>query len=265
MEAKRKYGILGAGAVRASLIGKLRARDIGPVCATSYRLASRIANSLRAGYPVRSANELNAAQAVLVHAPAESVVPLAELLDRGAIDWKGKALVFCECFAGPEIRKRFAEKGASTAVVREFGVPARLIVDGAEGAARVAHQIARQLHLKAVTIARGSADAFDAAITLGGAALTPLIDQAAALLREAGIRDSEAARMAASIFEQTAGNYAHSGKQSWEWYLREPEIQRLLAQIEKQPILRELVLFGVRTFGKHRDIEARLEKRLGQG
>ena len=46
-----KYGVLGAGAVAKSLIGRLPAktRDLGPVSAVSFRVASRIANTLRAG------------------------------------------------------------------------------------------------------------------------------------------------------------------------------------------------------------------------
>ena len=117
------------------------------------------------------------------------------------------------------------------------------------------HRMGREMRMKAVEILPGSADLFDAAMTLGSAAITPLIDQAAALLREAGIRDIEAARIASSLFEQTARDYAHSGKQSWAWYVRKPTAASLEAQIAAtgphlEPVFRQLLLFGFETFHK---------------
>ena len=122
-------------------------------------------------------------------------------------------------------------------------------IDGA--GLHAARRIARELRMKAVEISPDAADLFDAAVTLGSAAITPLIDRAAALLRDAGIGDPEAARIASSLFEQTARDYAHSGKQSWAWYGRKPLIVRLKAQIasagpELEPVLRQLLVFGFR-------------------
>ncbi len=231
MESPYKYGVLGAGAVGASLIGRMASgsREIGPVSARSYRVASRIANTLRAGYPVRNAAELSEVPCVLFHAPPAYAQDLLEKLETAEIDWSGKALVFCDCVVDPAIRQSFRAKGASTAVARQFGIPGSVIVEAdreasaRNGAAlRTVQRIARELRIKAVAITPGSEDVFDAAMTLGSAAITPLIDRAAALLRDAGIRDIEAAQLAASLFEQTARDYARSGKQSWAWYVRKP-------------------------------------------
>jgi hypothetical protein len=257
---------MGAGAVGASLIGLLpsKAREVGPVSAVSYRVASRTANMLRAGYPVRTADELDGMPIVLFHSPPEHTGILLGLLEKAGIDWAGKTLVFCDCFVDRAVRQRFQTKGASSAVARQFGIPGRLIVEGFDGAAlQAVHRIARELRMKAVEILPGSADLFDAAVTLGSAAVTPLIDQAAALFRDAGIRDVEAARIASSLFEQTARDYAHSGKQSWAWYARNPAVEDLKAQIAAagsslEPVLRQLVLFGFERFNKHKDLGAEL-------
>ncbi len=259
LESKYKYGVLGAGAVRKSLIGRLpsRARAIGPVCATSYRVASRIANSLRAGYPVRSAEELRVVRAVLVSTPPEHLEGVVALLRNAAIDWRGKALIFCDCAPDAESRREFGERGASTAVAREFGT--RLIAEGEDrGALRAVQGLARELGLRPVQISKGAGGVFGAAVLLGTAALTPLIDRAAELLRAAGIRDGEAARMASSLFGQTARDYAHSGQQSWAWYVRGPDAARLEAQAAGEPILRQLVLYGLERFGKHEEVRRRL-------
>jgi hypothetical protein len=154
-------------------------------------------------------------------------------------------------------------------VVREAGVPGRLVVEGnveaGGGAAlQTVHGIARELGMKSIEISPGSSDLFDAAVTLGSAVITPLIDLAAALLRDVGLRDIEAARVASSLFEQTARDYAHSGKQSWAWHARRPEVARLEAQIgavgpRLETVLRQLLLFGFDTFRKHRDAGGELE------
>jgi predicted short-subunit dehydrogenase-like oxidoreductase (DUF2520 family) len=258
---------LGAGAVGASLIGRLpsKTRELGPVSAVSYRVASRIANTLRAGYPVRTADELGEAQGVLVHSPPEQLETLLGLLGMAEIEWKGKALVFCDCFASRAVRRVFEAKGASTAAVRQFGIPGRLVVEGDEGAGlQAARRVARDLRMKAVEISPDAADLFDAAVTLGSAAITPLIDRAAELLRHAGIGDTEAARIASSLFEQTARDYARSGKQSWVWYIRKPSLGRKKAQIasagpELEPVLRQLLVFGFETFHKHIEVGAELD------
>jgi hypothetical protein len=266
LESRYKYGVMGAGAVSASLIGRLpsRTRELGPVSAVSYRVASRIANTLRAGHPVRTADDLNGVPCVLFHAPPDHLEVLLGLLEKAEIDWAGKALVFCDCTVGRAVTQRFQAKGASTAVARQFGIPGRIIVEGFDGVAlQAVHRMARDLRMKAVEILPGSADLFDAAMTLGSAAITPLIDRAAALLRDAGIRDIEAARIASSLFERTARDYAHSGKQSWAWYVRKPAVASLEGQVAAagpilEPVLRRLLLFGFETFRKHGEVAAEL-------
>jgi hypothetical protein len=261
-----KYAVLGAGAVAKSLIGRLPAktRDLGPVSAVSFRVASRIANTLRAGRAARTANELNDAPVILFHSPPDQVEILLEILRSAEIHWTGKALIFCDCDDAPRARAHFQEKGASTAVAKQFGIPGRILVAGNGAALTAAHQIAWELKLKAIEILPDATDLFDAAVTLGSCAITPLIDCAATLLREAGIRDGEAARIASALFSQTASEYARSGKQSWAWYMRQPQVERIEAQIAAVgrcpgPVLRQLLLFGLETFDKYPEVLRDLE------
>ncbi len=251
-----KYGIAAAGAVGNSLIGQLSREALGPVCGVSYRVASRIANTLRGGYPVRSAAEMNGAPAVLFHSPPDQIEGLLKLLESAPVDWSGKSLIFCDCAAGEAVIGRFRDRGASVAVARKFEIPGYLAIEGMPLALITAHRIAKELRLKPIGIEAGCADIFDAAVTLGTSALTPLIDAAATFLREAGVRDTDAPRLAAALFQETARAYAHSGKQSWGWYVKEPEAQRIEAQIKGAgprlgPVLRLLLLYGFELFDKH--------------
>jgi hypothetical protein len=265
LEYRFRYGILGAGAVSRSLVGRLPINmgNLGPVAAASFRVASRIANTLRAGYAARSASELNAAAVVLVHSPPDQACLLLQMLEAAEIQWDGKAVIFCDCDDAPEVRARLRARGASTAVARHFGIPGRILVAGNGVALTAALRIAHELKLKPVGILPDAPDTFDAAVTLATAAITPLLDQVAGLLREAGIRDAEAAQIASALFAQTASDYAHSGKQSWGWYTRQPAAERIEAQVaaagaELGPALRGLLLFGLETFAKYPDLEREL-------
>jgi hypothetical protein len=233
------------------------------VVAASFRVASRIANTLRAGYAARSADELSAAAVVLVHSRPDQACLLLHMLEAAEIEWGGKAVIFCDCEDAPEVQARLRARGASTAVARHFGIPGRILVAGNGAALTAALRIARELKLKPVGILPSAPDVFDAAVTLATAAITPLIDRAAGLLRDAGIRDAEAARIASALFVQTASDYAHSGKQSWAWYSRQPEAERVAGQVaaageQLGPAMRELLLFGLETFAKYPGLEQEL-------
>lgn len=260
-----RYGVLGAGAVSKSLVGRIptNTRNLGPVVAASFRVASRIRNTLRAGYAARSANELDAAAVVLVHSRPDQTDLLLDMLERAEIEWSRKAVIFCDCDDAPEVRTRLRARGASTAVAKHFGIPGRILVAGNGAALTAALRIAHELKLKPVAILPAATDTFDAAVTLATAAITPLIDRVAGLLRDTGIRDAEASRIASALFAQTASDYAHSGKQSWAWYTRQPEAGRIESQIAAAgappgPALRQLLLFALETFAKYPELAREL-------
>jgi hypothetical protein len=215
-----------------------------------------MANSLRAGQPVRSADELDCASSILFHAPADQVRAIAGLLESACIDWKSKSLIFCDCEIPAELMHRFRLLGASAAVARQFGMPGSVMVEGTGPALAGAHRIAIALRLQAIEIAPGAGDLFAAAITIATGALTPLINRAAALLRGSGLRDKAAVNIATALFEQTVQQYGHSGKQSWVWHVRGPAAERMEAEIASveepfRELFRQLIVSGFEDFDKH--------------
>lgn len=262
-----EYGVIGAGAVSKSLIGQLprKSRQIGPVAGVSLRVASRMANSLRAGHAARDADELDAAPVILFHAPAVQVRAIAELLERAHIRWKDKPLIFCDCEAPVALVERFRALGASTAVARQFGISGTIMVEGSPPALACAHRIAAELRLRAIEIVPGTGDVFAAAITLATAALTPLVNRAAGMMRDCGLRDKDAVQMATALFEQTVQGYGHSGRQSWAWHVREPEAEQIEAEIVAvvdpfRALFRQLILSGFEDFEKHPEVARDLRK-----
>jgi hypothetical protein len=263
-----EYGVIGAGGLSKSLIGQLprKSRQIGPVAGVSFRVASRMANSLRAGYAARNADELNETPVILFHAPADQVRILAELLQQAHINWEDKPVIFCDCEVPVLIVDRFHSMGASTAVARQFGIAGTIMVEGSGPGLAGAHRIAAELRLRAVEIAPGSSDVFAATLTLATAVLTPLVNRAASMLRASGLRDKAAVSMATALFEHTIQEYGHSGKQSWAWHVREPEAEQIETEITAvdepfRPLFRQLILSGFDDFEKHPEVASQLREK----
>jgi hypothetical protein len=257
-EFQAEYGVIGAGALSKSLIGQLprRSRQLGPVVGVSFRVASRMANSLRAGHAARNADELDGIPVILFHAPADQVHSLALLLEGARIDWKDKSLIFCDCEVPAVLLERFRSLGASTAVARQFGMAGSIMVEGVLPALGHVHRIASELRLHSIEITPGTSDLFAAAVTLATGALTPLVNRTAAFLRATGIRDKEAVRIAVTLFGQTVQEYGHSGKQSWAWHARTPDAAQMEAEVVAviepfRRLFRELILCGFDDFEKH--------------
>jgi len=260
-EFRYKYGVFGAGAVSRSLIGSLAARtpELGPVAAASFRVASRIANTLQGGFAVRETSDLRVARVVLFHAPADVLAAHLALLSEAEMEWAGRCVILCHCEAPLENLTILAEKGASIATVREFGVNGFVAAHGAEDAMKAAMRICHLLHLHTVEIQPGRQAQFDAGVTLATAAITPLIDRVAWLLRGAGAREGEASRLAAILVEQSARGFAHSGRQSWVWHIQKPDEQQLKQQLaacagDLRELLRTLLVMGFDLFGRHKEV-----------
>jgi len=88
------------------------AAELGPVAAQSYRLASRIVNSIGAGHPVRSYADLNGSSLILICAPAAGVGPIASAL-AGAIECHHKTVLLCDVGADSGRLKLLQSRGAA--------------------------------------------------------------------------------------------------------------------------------------------------------
>ena len=214
---------------------------------------------------MRSALDLKSVPVVLFHSPADHLEALLAVLEAENDDWTGRALVICETELDDSVAERFRRRGASVARVTPFELPGYLVIHGTGAALAAAHRLARELRLHPIEVKPGTESAFNAAVTLGTCALTPVLDAVATLLREAGLREAETPKLAAAIFLKTAREYAHSGKQSWGWYAKSPDARGLLEEIagagpETGPMLRQLILLGMKMFGKHPEVAAVIQK-----
>lgn len=267
MAFPHNYALIAAGSVGRTLIGALpaKSRQIGPVAAVSYRVASRIANSLRAGRPVRDLADLDNNQVILFHAPPDQIRLLLHVCFASPLRWHGRTLVFCDCEPPAGALARLHAEGGFTATARTFGVPGFAAIQGGPHALHVARRIVRDVGLRPLEIAHDRVNLFSAAVTLATAAVTPLIDRATHLLRCAGLRDGDSIKLAEVLFHQTIKGYARSGRQSWLWHIAPPAPEHLEAELcalqsDFAPLFQRLLLLGFDTFEKHPEIASSLRR-----
>lgn len=261
------YALIAAGSVGRTLIGGLpfKSRQIGPIAAMSYRVASRIANSLRAGRAVRGLGELEDSRLILFHAPPDQIRVLLHLCFSSPLNWQGRTMIFCDCEPPPGALARLHTAGVFTASARSFGVPGFAAIQGVPHAMPIARRIVRDLGLRPLEIASDRGELFSAAVTLATAAFTPLIDRAAYLMRCAGIRDGDSIKVAEVLFHQTVRAYARSGRQSWSWHIGAPSPEQLEAELcvldsSLAPLFQGLLLLGFETFDKHPEIASSIRR-----
>lgn len=213
---------------------------------------------------MREVADLDGSPTVLFHSPPDQIRQLLSLCFESGLRWQGRTLIFCDCEPPRPGLMHFQRMGASTAIVRSFGVPGYAAVRGCPPALPVARRIARDVGLRPLEVASDRAEMFAAAITLGTAAITPLLDRAAWLLRCSGVRDADSIKVTERLFQQTVRGYAHSGRQSWTWHINPAcpdDIQAQIGALDPAlgAVMRQLLLLGFQTFDKHPEMAARLQ------
>jgi predicted short-subunit dehydrogenase-like oxidoreductase (DUF2520 family) len=138
MQKQQPVALVGAGKVTQSFIGRLTdlADHLGPVKSFSYRVASRIVNSIRAGRPVCDYAEIEHCRLILVCVPDELIATAVADMIAAPLDWNGKAVVLCESWQDSGVLEPLAARGAVTASLNAVpGFYDRLFVTEGDGLA----------------------------------------------------------------------------------------------------------------------------------
>jgi predicted short-subunit dehydrogenase-like oxidoreductase (DUF2520 family) len=212
-----KLGLVAGGAVAKECVATLRLSErVGPVAALSYRVASRLANSLRAGRPVKSYDELDGCDAVIIAVPDFAISEAVAGLRNSGVHWDGVATLLYSARCDSSELRDLRKEGTSVASLRQAGQAGRrFLVEGDAAAVRLARRLAHAAGARAIEVDSGSAAAYLAAASFASSLFTPLIEAAISALRVAGAPPLEAARIAQTLFERALRAHKHGGRKSW--------------------------------------------------
>jgi hypothetical protein len=198
MSSYRPVGLIASGRMIESPLGRLPslAREIGPVVASSLRLASRYSNVLRAGKPAKL-DELAPCRFLVVQAPAQLAADWARLLLRRRLVGRTRPCVFLGGDPGIATLAMLRQQSVPVAVALPAPTHAgpALVAEGDPAALASLRSWARHAHISLITLRHGHRPAFDAALRLLGVALPAVLNAAARGLRTAGLGPVESRRL----------------------------------------------------------------------
>ncbi len=188
--------------------------SLGPVKASSLRLASRIANKLPAGRAVVDYQEFEACPVVLVNVPDEMSRAIISEMALAGIDWTGKVVVLCSNRLGVAELSRLGQLGAATgslAVVSGFESQWYLL-EGEKSVERQIRPMLVQRGVRVTMIASGEKARYASALDAVGSELGPVLKKASDSLKIAGLANAEALAILENQLLSTLRSYFRSGK-----------------------------------------------------
>src|SRR5271156_6182005 len=95
MKKAQSVGLIGGGSLTHLPFARFRwvLESPCPGKSASYRVASRIANMLQAGHPVKDYAEFESCDLILLCVPEETVSQVVSEMASAEISWRGKAVV----------------------------------------------------------------------------------------------------------------------------------------------------------------------------
>ena len=212
-------GLVGSGKFVDSPLSRLlmTGTRVGPVKAPSVRVASRIANTLRAGYAVRDYQPFEECSLILIGVPDKLVESTVAELSSYPLTWPRKVVVlYSATFDSAQLTAVAAEGAGVGSLTVIPGFEERWFL--LEGEKPVELQIAKSINLssKRLTVIRPpTKPLFMAALACAGPMITPLLIAAADSLRKAGVSSVQASAILERQVEISVRAYLKAGRKAY--------------------------------------------------
>jgi predicted short-subunit dehydrogenase-like oxidoreductase (DUF2520 family) len=233
MKRAQLVGLIGAGSLTDSPLTRFwrLSERLGPVKSASFRVASRIANMLRAGHPVKDYAEFEACALILVSVPEESLPRVVSELLSSGISWGGKAVILCNTWLDSGDLRELAARGASVGSITPIpGFDDELyLIEGDPLAIRRARSLVEYRTRRAVSIARPLKPLYLVAITCTGSIFFALLRVAFEALRHAGNPPPLSAAVLERQVTRTVRAFLKSGTRAYPEPRQLPRQLRALA------------------------------------
>jgi predicted short-subunit dehydrogenase-like oxidoreductase (DUF2520 family) len=233
MKKAQSVGLIGAGSLTDTPLTRFWGlpQRLGPVKSASYRLASRIANMLQAGHPVKDYAEFESCLLILVCVPEENVPKAVTEMLASGISWRGKAVVLCSTWLDSGALRELSARGASVGSISP--IPGfddhRYLVEGDALAIRESKRLVEHRDRRVLAIERPLKPFYLAALTCTGSLLFVLLRVAFEALHHAGIQPGLSATLLERQITRTLRSYVKGGRRAYPAPRELPRQLRALA------------------------------------
>jgi predicted short-subunit dehydrogenase-like oxidoreductase (DUF2520 family) len=229
------FAVAGGGRVSASFVARLPrlSSDLGLVAAQSYRLASRIVNSIGAGRAARKYEDLDGSPLILICVPVRGLPGMIQALEN-AIKCEGKIILLCE--SGTDSRQLAGLKAKGAAVGSIDPIPGfdnrRFVAEGDKAAVREAKALVRQLGGRVEEVRTSKMAVYAAGLSFAAGLFTPLMEASAQCLQDAGMTKVSAVKVTGALFGNSLRGYVYAGKRSWSGSLAVGDLAAVRKEVD---------------------------------
>ena len=219
MKKPKRVALIAAGNLAGSPVSRFARlhEQLGPVKSLSYRLASRVANTLRAGHPVKDYAEFEDCHVILISVPDAALPETIRDLTSAGISWPGKTVLLASASLASGELEPLAALGAASGSL--CGIPGFedqwYLLEGDKLAIRESRSFVDPGARRALAIERGRKPLFLASLTCTGSPLFALLQAASECLRHAGLSSAEAAAILEKQLLRTLRTSAKAGRRAY--------------------------------------------------
>ena len=261
--------LFGAGPVAKSFLVRLPwlTTRLGPVGAPSFRLASRIVNSMKAGHAVKNLDAFQPCRVVLICVPRDALAEAVAILAEAPLKWPGKIALLCDSVEDSGALKRIHDLGAAVASLTPVdGTAPRFLVEGDRTAVREAKNLVRDLRGQAIELDSQKMALYLAGMSLGSGLFIPLAAACVECIAGASGSTLDAMKIVDALYQRWLRAFVHAGKKSWSGPLAwgdEATVMRELEALHKadprlERLYREMAVFALEWFNRHPELLGRL-------
>jgi predicted short-subunit dehydrogenase-like oxidoreductase (DUF2520 family) len=219
MKKVQSVGLIGTGNLTDSPLTRFwwLSERLGPVKSASYRVASRIANMLQAGHPVKDYAEFETCNLILVCVPEETVSQVVFEMVSSGISWEDKAVVLCSTWLDSGELRELSARGASVGSISPITGfdDERYLVEGDPLAIRQSKSLVEYRERRAVAIERTLKPFYLAALTCTGTLLFALLHVAFESLQRAKIPPGNSAALLDRQINRTLRSFLKGGRRGY--------------------------------------------------
>lgn len=207
---------------------------LGPVKGLSFRVASRIANTMRAGHPVNCYQELDECGVVIITVPDRLLPRIVEEMGSSGVGWQGKAVILCDSDRDSSGLAPLSAQGAAVAslsVLKAFQ-ERRFVMEGDPLALLELKRLLVGAQGKALKIRKGRKLLYLAGVSFATSLATPLLAGSADCFRKAGVGSTLSPGLTAKVMLQSVRAFRKAGRKGWTGPLAGGDERAFASQLE---------------------------------
>jgi predicted short-subunit dehydrogenase-like oxidoreductase (DUF2520 family) len=221
--------------------------ELGPIKSRALRVARRLSNLLKAGYPVPNYEGLRAARLILLRVPDSSVPRIVDELCQSELVFRDLSFVLCESWLPTGVLEPLTERGASVATLASIPNSGRkwFVVEGQLAAVRQTRRFIELNGARALELRPGTKQLYFAAVLLATTVPIPLFLAAQKALRETGLSGNHLRTVLNELAQSMFKGFSKGARGFWGGPLTECSNETASAHFEalrrSNPQLAELV------------------------